>query len=81
MLLRYKKTVQNEEMLTKEAKEELAESKRETVLVFTANDDKKTVQSIADAEEMLAENLDPEMTELAKEELAESKKQPYLPAN
>lgn len=48
-------------------------STRETVAVYRRY--KKTVQSIADAEEMLAENLDPEMTELAKEELAESKKE------
>ena len=46
---------------------------RETVAVYRRY--KKTVQSIADAEEMLAENLDPEMAELAKEELAESKKE------
>ncbi|MDT2755861.1 peptide chain release factor 1 [Enterococcus asini] len=46
---------------------------RETVAVYRRY--KKTVQSIADAEEMLSENLDPEMTELAKEELADAKKE------
>ncbi|WP_368251162.1 peptide chain release factor 1 [Enterococcus sp. 2201sp1_2201st1_B8_2201SCRN_220225] len=46
---------------------------RETVAVYRRY--KKTVQSIADAEEMLSENLDPEMTELAKEELVDAKKE------
>ncbi|MHC9532937.1 peptide chain release factor 1 [Dellaglioa sp. BT-FLS60] len=35
---------------------------------------KVVVQELADAEEMLGENLDPEMAEMAKEELADAKK-------
>ena len=46
---------------------------RETVETYRRY--KQVVQGISDAEEMLAENLDPEMTELAKEELADLKKE------
>src|SRR5699024_10533966 len=46
---------------------------RETVAVYRRY--KEVVQGIADAEEMLGENLDPEMTELAKEELNDLKKE------